>query len=559
VRHAPPPHAPLRHERLALALCAGAAFAIRYVRWERAAVLFNDGPVFLALAERAAAGSPETLLQHPFHPLYPLAIAALHGLLAPLGVGFEDAAALVSALAGAASVLALHSLVKRAFGAREGLVAAWLLALHAGAVDSAGDIQSEALYLALFLAAVAALWRASEEARPGAALAAGVFSGLAYLTRPEGLGVALVGVGLVGLRALRGQLAPARAAGLALAIAIGAAALVLPYAGALSIHSGELLLTRKKSVSWVVGAGGPAGPGGLATGQAGMEAPKVRERPPRPAPPPASAAGAGETAATPPAPDPYDSLVEPSWTARSAPAALFDLLDDTVSALRPEMALLVLVGFLALRGAPGRRAGFFAVLLGAHAALLFALAMNVGYVSERHVLPPVLLLLGYGAVGALRLGSALGALGRAAEASPRRARFATALLLAGVAAICIGKTLRRPEGLDDLAERRAGEWVAARAPGSVVAGRKRRVAYYARGPFVQLRPKTRVGFERYFDDHGVSYVVVNAADVEEYVGLDDLFGTRLEEVQRVEAAGQVALVLAYRPSPVTSAPQEGGR
>ena len=35
-----------------------------------------------------------------------------------------------------------------------------LLAFHAGAVDTGGDVQSEALYLALFLAAVAALWRA---------------------------------------------------------------------------------------------------------------------------------------------------------------------------------------------------------------------------------------------------------------------------------------------------------------------------------------------------------------------------------------------------------------
>jgi hypothetical protein len=132
-------------------------------------------------------------------------------------------------------------------------------------------------------------------------------------------------------------------------------------------------------------------------------------------------------------------------------------------------------------------------------------------------------------------------------------------VLALVAAICVGKTLRRPEGLEDLAERRAAEWVAAEAPGSVVAARKRRVAYYAQAPFVQLRPKTRAGFERYFDDHGVSYVVVNAADVEEYVGLDDLVGSRLAEVQRLEVAGEVALVFTYRPAPVASAPPEAGR
>jgi hypothetical protein len=246
-------------------------------------------------------------------------------------------------------------------------------------------------------------------------------------------------------------------------------------------------------------------------------------------------------------------LVEPAWTARGAPAALFDLLDDSASALRPEILALLLAGIVALRGAPGPRAGFFAALVGAHAVLLFALAMNVGYVSERHALPPVLLLLGYAAAGVLWIGAGLGRLGAAGAAAPRRARLASGVLIALVAAVCLGKTLRKPEGLEDLAERRAGEWVAERAPGSVVAARKRRVAYYARAPFVQLRPKTRAGFESYFDDHGVAYVVVNEADLEEYVGLDDLIGSRLAEVQRVEAAGQRALVLAYGPPPASRA------
>jgi hypothetical protein len=113
--HAPP--APwTRGERLALGLCAAAAFALRLARWERAAVLFNDGPVFLALAERTAGGAPETLLQHPFHPLYPLAVALAHALGRPLGLGLETAGVLVGALAGAASVVALYAFARSAFG-----------------------------------------------------------------------------------------------------------------------------------------------------------------------------------------------------------------------------------------------------------------------------------------------------------------------------------------------------------------------------------------------------------------------------------------------------------
>lgn len=540
----------LSRERLALGLCVLAGLALRLARWERSEVLFNDGPVFLALAERSAAGQLETLLQHPFHPLYPLAVAALHGLLAPFGAGFETAGVLVSALAGCGAILALHAFVRRAFGPREGLVAAWLLAFHAGAVDVAGDVQSDSLYLALFLAAAAALWRTLAEGRGRSALAAGSAAGLAYLTRPEGLGVALVGLGLVALYTVRGRFAPRRGLALALLLALATAAFALPYAAALSFESGQLLFTRKKSVAWVVGSAGSAGPGGLATGQAGMEAPKraaaIARRAAAPAPPPASEADPPRPAA----PDPYDSLVAPPWTARDAAGAAFDLLDDASSALRPEQLALVLVGLFALRGRPGPRAGFVASLLGAYGALLFSLAMNVGYVSERHALPPLLLLLGYGAAGALALGEWAGRRRAAAGAGAqqRRARALTALALALVTAICLGKMLRR-DGVEDLAERRAAEWLRAEAPGRVVAARKRRVAYYAGAPFVPLRPKTAGGFERYFDDHGVGFVVVNQENVEEYVGLDDLVGTRLEERKRIELEGQVALVYAYHPAP----------
>jgi hypothetical protein len=545
----------LPREGLLLAGLTALAFVLRFARWERTAVLFNDGPVFLALAERSAEGAFGVLLQHPFHPLYPLVIAAVHALGAPFGLSFETAGALVAALAGSAGVLALYALVRAAFGPREALVAAALLAIHAAAVDVGGDVQSESLYLALFLGSAAALWRATSEGLPLAGLLAGTLAGLAYLTRPEGIGLALVGGALVGWRALRGHLPFGRALRTAVAIALGAGFLAAPYVAALSLKTGELTLTRKKSVGWIVGTEGHKGSGGLSTGQAGMEAPKIpREQlvaelgPIAETPPPSAAPPPGSTGAVPPRPDPTDSLVAPPWTARAAPAAFFDLLDDAVSALRPEIVPLVLLGLFALRGRPSRRASFFGALCGAYGLLLFALAMNVGYVSERHLLPVVLLLLGYGAVGTLWLAERLAGL-RGAAASGARTRAVTAAILAIVLVVSLGKTLRRPEGIEDLAERRAAEWVRERAPGSVVAARKRRVAYYAGGPFLQLRPRTAFSFELYFTNHRVRYVVVNQIDVDEYVGLDDLIGTRLQEVHRVEEAGETALVYAVLPRP----------
>jgi hypothetical protein len=132
---------------------------------------------------------------------------------------------------------------------------------------------------------------------------------------------------------------------------------------------------------------------------------------------------------------------------------------------------------------------------------------------------------------------------------------ATALLLAGVAAICLGKTLRR-EGVESVAERRAAEWLRDHEPGSVVAARKRRVAYYAGAAFLQLRPKTPYGLAWYLKDHSVRFVVVNRDDVGEYVGLEPLVGSRLREVARVEAEGEVALIYAFEPdAPGPDAPE----
>jgi hypothetical protein len=60
--------------------------------WSRTAVLFNDGPIFLALADALRAGRVADVLAHPHHPLYPALIASLE----QLGFAPEAAAIAVS-------------------------------------------------------------------------------------------------------------------------------------------------------------------------------------------------------------------------------------------------------------------------------------------------------------------------------------------------------------------------------------------------------------------------------------------------------------------------------
>ena len=67
-----------------------------------------------------------------------------------------------------------------------------LLVVHSRAVEFSSDVQSDGLYVGLFAAATWLAWRAIGSRRASLAAGAGVAAGLAYLTRPEGLGVALV-------------------------------------------------------------------------------------------------------------------------------------------------------------------------------------------------------------------------------------------------------------------------------------------------------------------------------------------------------------------------------
>ena len=70
-----------------------------------------------------------------------------------------------------------------------------------------------------------------------------------------------------------------------------------------------------------------------------------------------------------------------------------------IGALRPEVLLLVLAGLWHLRGRPTRRAIFIGAFSALYALVLYGLALNVGYLSRRHILPPAIPLLGYAAIG----------------------------------------------------------------------------------------------------------------------------------------------------------------
>lgn len=451
----------------ALVLLAG---VVRVLRWTQTAVMMNDGPTFLRLAGYASDGDFTSLLRHPFHPLYALAIAAAK----PVFGDGERAAVAISVVAGALAVGALYLLLCAAFDRRVGAIGAFLLAVHPSALELT-DVQSDALYLALFLASAALLWRAYAAGSARLAFAAGLVAGFAYLTRPEGLGTLVVGVALCALEVARRHWSVSLAARVAGALVLGGVLTMAPYVAFLSARSGGLVLTGKKSVTGVLGLS--AVRAWLSTGSPEYQPPKpldplLAERPDLVRP---------------------EKGVKPFRVApvkrgfAKYPDALLRLGRSTRKALRPELLALLALGLWSARGRPGPRGNFFGAYAALYAFVLFGLAANSGYVSRRHVFPPAALCFGYAALGVLVIADGLGRLPRVGARLAPAARLALPLVL--VAGLGLGKSLR-PDRMNALPELRAAWWVRDQgglAPDQAVAAIKQRVGYYAQARFVDLR------------------------------------------------------------------------
>ena len=172
-----------------------------------------------------------------------------------LGVGGRvlgdphTAAVVLTCLAGAAVVVPVAVLGRRLAGDVGGAVAAWTAAVAPGlaTLPATRGAGSEAEYTLLAVSAVA-LAVAGATAPPRRMLAciggAGLLVGLAYLTRPEGLAVALP----LGAVALVAGWRAGRAVGAARAALVFCLPLLLcvaPYVGYLHAHTGEWELTAK--------------------------------------------------------------------------------------------------------------------------------------------------------------------------------------------------------------------------------------------------------------------------------------------------------------------------
>lgn len=559
-----------------LLLLTGAA-AVRVVAWTRTVVLFNDGPAFLSMAEAIGQGRWSAVVAHPYHPLYPFCTWLVSSWL---GLGLETAAVAVSIAGGLLAVVAVHLLVRDAFGSPPAWIAGALVAGHPSAVDISSDVMSDGLYSGLFLAGLVLLARTVRGGSPVAAAAVGALAGLAYWTRPEGIGLLAVGVVLLVWRGLKAPEERRRLAAAASILVLVGALVASPHVWALERETGALALTRKKTLHGLAlgDASPPAVVGPEAIASEGL-GDRGRSAPPLVLPEQSTRAD-GPGARLPPR-TPWGAL-EAGWR----------VLGTALSALRYEVVLLVAWGLIGAGGgergvwrAGGRwtRASprwstaatmpaatrsrtrsrtrwttwwtpcwttrLLAVTTLLYGGLLVLLVWGAGYVSRRHALPFMLPWIGFAALAIDGLlGMGLGQERASGERSTRGRgrRWVSLALIAGLLVGWGARDLRLRRG-ERLALREAATWLAWHHPASgPVAGQKLRVAYYAGAPFVPLPTGRDGSLESSLRGRGARWIVIDAGKLGDHLGLSQGIGTWLKPIHRVEARGRVALVLEIR-------------
>ncbi len=483
-----------------LAVCLVAVAVRGWLAWTAVAI-FVDGALFIDYAQRLAVEPVEVMRAYDQHPAYPamiLAVRSAAGAALPAGNDGWIAAGRIAAIGGSlAAVLAMYWLAARLYSRRVGLIAAAMLAVLPDACQYGAAVLSDLPHIGLYLLGLAALVTGVQARRAAWLIAAAALSAAAFLTRPEGGAVFLIGAAAVLVQ--RGR-RPMRRVAIAAAMAAVFFAIAGPYQAAL----GKLL--PKKSIEEMFGFGDmaaaaerkaplctSAGPRGFADGDCGEGAKRTFAIS-------GLGGGARRSVAFPSA----DRSAKPSFAL--AAAALAADLPVTIDLLRQwgraGKVVYILLAIAGLALAPPRGAGgrLLAAALGVHIALLHALSLSFHYLDLRHALLLAVLSLPVAAAGAWELA---GRMRRrpAAEANDRTAsRMVRATNVAIVLVVCLVSTwpwLMRPINAGEEHVVATARWIEANTPpDALVVGDRRmhRVAVHANRAFEEwhgFRPAPR--------------------------------------------------------------------
>jgi len=176
------------NEKQALLLLVGIAFGLRLYAVLMAQGIAFDSAGYGFWARDFLKGHFTKGLSAPAPPLYPFLIS----LFSPDTAHVEIAGRLLSLFFGTFAIIPLFYLVKGAVGQKEAVFASLFYSFHPYLVTYSGMLLTEATYWGLLVLSVYFFWTGLKQEKAWRMAFSGCFLGLAYLTRPEGIGYVLV-------------------------------------------------------------------------------------------------------------------------------------------------------------------------------------------------------------------------------------------------------------------------------------------------------------------------------------------------------------------------------
>ena len=176
------------NERQILFLLIGTAFILRLYAVLMAQGISYDGAHYGFVARDFLKDHFIKGLSSPAPPFYPFLIS----LFSMDTAYVEMSGRLISLFWGTITIIPLFYLVKEAVGRKEAIFSVLFYTFHPYLVTYSGMMLTEATYWGLLVLSVYFFWTGLKKESVWRTALSGCFLGLAYLTRPEGIGYALV-------------------------------------------------------------------------------------------------------------------------------------------------------------------------------------------------------------------------------------------------------------------------------------------------------------------------------------------------------------------------------
>jgi len=175
-------------EKQVLLLLIGIAFILRLYAVVMSKGISFDGAGYGFMAKDFLKGDFLKGLSSSLHPFYPLMISWVS--FDPAHV--EIAGRIISLFFGTITLIPVYFLSKEMVDQRGAILSGLFYSFHPYLATYSGMLLSEATYMGLLTLSIYFFWKGLNLKRASSFLLSGAFLGLAYLTRPEGIGYVIV-------------------------------------------------------------------------------------------------------------------------------------------------------------------------------------------------------------------------------------------------------------------------------------------------------------------------------------------------------------------------------